>query len=114
MRGAGAAGRALRHARRRHHDAAGAARGAPLSAGPGHPDGASLPPRHTALEDAAALLTGSFLVAWGVVLLHSVRGASGGVAGLAFLLAYVSPVPLGVALVVLNVPFAWLAVRRLG
>jgi uncharacterized membrane-anchored protein YitT (DUF2179 family) len=83
--------------------------------GVGHDAAAGeLPARHTALEDAAALLTGSFLVAWGVVLLHSVRGASGGVAGLAFLVDYLTPVPLGVALVVLNVPFAWLAVRRLG
>ena len=86
----------------------------PGPAGPAATGTDELPPRHSLLEDAAALLTGAFLVAWGVVLLASVRGASGGVAGVAFLLSYVTPVPLGLALVLLNVPFAWLAVRRLG
>ena len=70
----------------------------PGPAGPAATGTDELPPRHSLLEDAAALLTGAFLVAWGVVLLASVRGASGGVAGVAFLLSYVTPVPLGVAL----------------
>ena len=86
----------------------------PVSPSPPSGTAPELPARHSLLEDAAALLTGAFLVSWGVVLLQSVRGASGGVAGLAFLASYLTPVPVGAALVVLNVPFAWLAVRRLG
>jgi uncharacterized membrane-anchored protein YitT (DUF2179 family) len=70
--------------------------------------------RHGRLEDVAALLTGSFLVAWGIVLLRSVGGLSGGVAGVAFLLDYLGVVPVSTAFFVLNLPFYWLAVRRLG
>lgn len=70
--------------------------------------------RHSRLEDGVALVTGSFLVAWGIVLLHSVGGLSGGVAGVAFLLDYLGLVPVSVAFFVLNLPFYWLAVRRLG
>lgn len=71
-------------------------------------------PRHSRAEDLVALVTGSFLVAWGIVLLHSVGGLSGGVAGVAFLLDYLQVAPVSVGFFVLNLPFYWLAVRRLG
>jgi uncharacterized membrane-anchored protein YitT (DUF2179 family) len=81
----------------------------------GRPAPAAVEPvRHGRFEDAAALVIGAFLISWGVVLLHSVNGLSGGVAGAAFLVDYVSDVPLGVAFFLFNLPFYWLAVRRLG
>lgn len=70
--------------------------------------------RHSAVEDAAALVTGAFLVSWGIVLLTSVQAGSGGVAGVAVLVDYLGLAPVGVALFVLNLPFYVLAVRRLG
>lgn len=69
---------------------------------------------HNRVEDVVALVTGSFIVAWGIVPLHSVGGLSGGIAGVAFLLDYLGVVPVSVAYFVLNLPFYWLAVRRLG
>lgn len=70
--------------------------------------------RHRPWEDAVALLTGAFLVAWGIVVLRSVHGASGGIAGVAFLADYLGVAPVSTAFFVLNLPFYVLAVRRLG
>lgn len=72
------------------------------------------PPPHTPLEDAAALVVGSFLLGWALLLLQQAGAVSGGLAGVAFLVAGLSPVPLGAAFFVLNLPFYGLAVRRLG
>lgn len=73
-----------------------------------------VPPPHTPLEDAAALLVGSFLLGWALLLLQQAGAVSGGLAGVAFLVAGLTPVPLGVAFFVLNLPFYGLAVKRLG
>ncbi|WP_211319172.1 YitT family protein [Quadrisphaera granulorum] len=72
------------------------------------------PPPHTPLEDAAALVVGSFLLGWALLLLQQAGAVSGGLAGVAFLVAGLTPVPLGVAFFVLNLPFYGLAVKRLG
>lgn len=76
--------------------------------------GSALPPPHSRAEDAAALVIGAFLLSWGILLLHSVHGLSGGTAGVAFLASYLLPVQVGVAYFILNLPFYWLAVRRVG
>ncbi|TNM69203.1 YitT family protein [Streptomyces sp. NP160] len=72
------------------------------------------PPPHTPLEDAAALVVGSFLLGWALLLLQEAGAVSGGLAGVAFIVAGLGPVPLGVAFFLLNLPFYGLAVRRLG
>lgn len=72
------------------------------------------PPPHTPLEDAAALLVGSFLLGWALLLLQEAGAVSGGLAGVAFLVAGLTPVPLGVAFFLINLPFYGLAVKRLG
>ncbi|MEH3077902.1 MAG: YitT family protein [Quadrisphaera sp.] len=72
------------------------------------------PPPHTPLEDAAALLVGSFLLGWALLLLQEAGAVSGGLAGVAFLVAGLTPVPLGVAFFFINLPFYGLAVKRLG
>lgn len=71
-------------------------------------------PPHSAVEDGAALVVGSFLLAWALLLLQGAHAVSGGLAGVSFLVAALTPVPLGVAFFVINVPFYGLAVRRLG
>ncbi|MGQ7295823.1 YitT family protein [Quadrisphaera sp. KR29] len=75
---------------------------------------APVPPPHTPLEDAAALAVGSFLLGWALLLLQEAGAVSGGLAGVAFLVAGLTPVPLGVAFFLINLPFYGLAVRRLG
>ena len=70
--------------------------------------------RHTFLDDAQALLTGTLFVAFGVVLFKHAGLLSGGMAGLAFLLHYGTGLGFGAWFFLLNVPFYWLAWRRMG
>lgn len=76
----------------------------------------SLPERvpHTTLEDIIALLFGTLVVSFGASLLKQAGALTGGMAGLAFLIHYATGVKFGVAFFVLNLPFYWLAFRRMG
>ncbi|MFI7587950.1 YitT family protein [Spongisporangium articulatum] len=75
---------------------------------------APTPPRHTLLEDAFGLLTGTLLTAFGLTLLHAGGAVTGGTAGLSLLLAYATGFPLTALLVVVGLPFLALGVRRKG
>ena len=70
--------------------------------------------RHTLLEDAQALLTGTLFVALGVALFKQVGMLTGGTVGIAFLLHYASGWPFGLLFFCINLPFYWLAYRRMG
>jgi uncharacterized membrane-anchored protein YitT (DUF2179 family) len=78
------------------------------------PAGSVAPARHRKLEDLQALLTGSLLAAFGVLLLQQSGLVPGGTVGLALLLHYASGLELGLALVLVNTPFYFLAARRMG
>ncbi len=71
-------------------------------------------PHHGLYEDVHALVTGTLLVALGVVLFGQSGLLTGGTAGLAFLLRYTTGVDFGVAFFLVNLPFYVLAWRRLG
>jgi len=77
---------------------------------------AILSPRapHTALEDCIALLLGTLVVSFGASLLKQSGALTGGMAGLAFLIHYATGVKFGVVFFLLNLPFYWLAFRRMG
>ncbi|MBQ1762750.1 MAG: YitT family protein [Aquincola sp.] len=77
---------------------------------------ATLPPaeRHTLLDDAQALLAGTLFVALGLTMYEHAGLITGGVAGAAFLLSYATGWSFGLLFFVLNVPFYWLAWKRLG
>ncbi|MGC4173971.1 YitT family protein [Demequina sp.] len=70
--------------------------------------------KHALWEDAIALVTGAFLVSWGIFLLHQIAGVSGGIAGVALLVNYATGWNLSWVLFVLNLPFLVLAWRQLG
>lgn len=70
--------------------------------------------RHAPWEDAIALVTGAFLLSWGMFLLHEIGGVSGGLAGVSFLITYATGWRLGLVFFVVNLPFYWLAWRRMG
>lgn len=72
------------------------------------------PHRHTALEDIHALLIGSSFIAVGLTLLKAAGLVTGGVAGVALIVSYLSGWPVGVVFFVLNLPFYILAQRTLG
>ena len=76
------------------------------------PAAASVP--HTRTEDAVAVFTGVLLISVGVAFFTSAGLLTGGTAGLAFLLHYATGVGFGKIFFVLNLPFYWLALRKLG
>lgn len=72
------------------------------------------PTPHTTLEDAAAIFTGVLMISVGVALFKQAGLVTGGMAGLAFALHYATGVGFGVWFFVLNLPFYWLAIQKMG
>jgi uncharacterized membrane-anchored protein YitT (DUF2179 family) len=70
--------------------------------------------RHSLFEDMQALITGALFVALGVALFKQAGMLTGGTVGIAFLIHYASGLPFGLLFFALNLPFYWLAYRRLG
>lgn len=73
-----------------------------------------IPYHHSVWEDAGAIVVSSFMLSWGMFLLHTVKAVSGGLAGTAFVITYASGLPLGAVFFVVNVPFYYFAIRRMG
>ena len=70
--------------------------------------------RHTRFEDLQALLTGTLFISLAVLLFSQSGLLTGGTAGLAFLLHYATGVGFGELFFVINLPFYWVAWRRMG
>lgn len=70
--------------------------------------------RHSLLEDAQAIVAGSMLATLGVSLLQAAGLLTGGTAGMAFLLHYATGLSFGVCFFAVNLPFYYLAYKRLG
>jgi uncharacterized membrane-anchored protein YitT (DUF2179 family) len=69
---------------------------------------------HSLQEDAFALVCGTLLVTLGVAMFRDASMVAGGTTGIAFLIHYASRVNFGLALLLLNLPFYWLAWRHMG
>jgi uncharacterized membrane-anchored protein YitT (DUF2179 family) len=76
--------------------------------------GESQPPRHRTVDDAFAFVAGTLMAALGVQLLKSAQLATGGTAGIAFLFHYLSGLPLGAAIFVVNLPFYLFSWKAMG
>lgn len=72
------------------------------------------PARHSAFDDAQALVTGALFVAVGIAMFRAAGLLTGGTAGLAFLAHYATGVPFGAAFFAINLPFYALAMRAMG
>jgi uncharacterized membrane-anchored protein YitT (DUF2179 family) len=70
--------------------------------------------RHTALEDAQAILAGTLLVSLGVALVGKDGLITGGIVGLGVLLHYATGIGFGKLFLVLNLPFYALALKKMG
>lgn len=70
--------------------------------------------RHTWFDDAQALLTGTLLVALGLVLFRHAGFVTGGTVGLAFVAHYATGWPFGALVFAINLPFYALAWVRMG
>ena len=69
---------------------------------------------HRPHEDVMAMLVGTLFVALGVTFYTQAMLLTGSTAGLAFLLQYATGWRFGFWFFVINLPFYWLAVRRMG
>lgn len=69
---------------------------------------------HSTVEDTVALFTGVLLISVGVAFFTSAGLLTGGTAGLAFLLHYATGISFGKLFFALNLPFYWLAWRKMG
>jgi uncharacterized membrane-anchored protein YitT (DUF2179 family) len=72
------------------------------------------PVRHTPFEDAQALVTAALFVALGVAMFAHAGLLTGGTAGVAFLIHYATGWRFGVVFFLINLPFAWFALRAMG
>ena len=77
-----------------------------------HP--AQAPTQHTFFEDVQALVTATLFVALGIGMYGHAGLLTGGTAGIAFLVHYATGWRFGPVFFVLNLPFAWFAVRTMG
>lgn len=71
-------------------------------------------PPHSTVEDVLALLVGTLVISFGANLLKQAGDVTGGMAGLAFVLHYALHWPFGVVFFCLNLPFYYLAFKRMG
>ncbi|MES2609193.1 MAG: YitT family protein [Pseudomonadota bacterium] len=85
----------------------------PAAPSPALPEAAP-PAPHTLTEDAVAIFTGVLLISVGVAFFTSAGLLTGGTAGLAFLAHYATGIGFGKLFFVFNLPFYWLALRKLG
>jgi uncharacterized membrane-anchored protein YitT (DUF2179 family) len=72
------------------------------------------PRRHTYLEDAQGLLTGTGMAATGLVILTHLGLVTGQTAGLALLLSYATGYSFALMFFAVNLPFYWLGFKRIG
>lgn len=71
-------------------------------------------PPHSLVENAAGLLTGSFLASLGLFVLHAGGVGTGGTAGLSLLLARASGWSFALGFLIVSLPFVALAIRGKG
>ncbi|WP_396269208.1 YitT family protein [Ideonella sp.] len=76
--------------------------------------GKLVPQRHSPLDDAQAIVTGTLFVALGLLLFKQAGLMTGGIVGLAFLTHYATGWAFGAVFFALNLPFYLLAWRRMG
>ncbi|BAK77758.1 protein of unknown function [Pseudogulbenkiania sp. NH8B] len=70
--------------------------------------------RHTLFEDVQAIVIGTLFISLGVALFAQAKLLTGGTAGLAFLIHYATPLSFGQVFFVINLPFYYLAIKRMG
>jgi len=75
---------------------------------------ATMPHRHRLYEDLIALPLGTLMISIGIVLFTKATVLTGGAAGLALLLQFATGGDFSVLFFVVNLPFYWLAYRRMG
>ncbi|RZF56723.1 YitT family protein [Acinetobacter halotolerans] len=70
--------------------------------------------QHTKIEDALAMLIGTFILSFAMVLLKQAGIMTGGTAGLSLLIHYITDIQFGILFFLINIPFYYLAYKKMG
>jgi uncharacterized membrane-anchored protein YitT (DUF2179 family) len=70
--------------------------------------------KHSRFDDLQGILTGALVVSIGILFIKNAGLLTGGTVGIAFLIHYASGANFGAMLFLVNLPFYWLAMRRMG
>jgi len=71
-------------------------------------------PPHSVTEDVVAIIAGTLMISFSIALFKHTGILTGGTAGVAFLLHYAFDIDFGLAFFLLNLPFAYLSIKRMG
>ena len=71
-------------------------------------------PQHSLAEDILAIGIGTLFVSFGIAMFKQAGLLTGSTAGLAFLVYYLTALPFGAVFFVINLPFYYLAFKRMG
>jgi uncharacterized membrane-anchored protein YitT (DUF2179 family) len=71
-------------------------------------------PQHSLAEDILAIFIGTLFVSFGLAMYKQAGLLTGSTAGLALLIYYVTKLPFGAVFFAINLPFYYLAFRRMG
>ncbi len=74
----------------------------------------SVAARHSFFDDLQGILTGALVVAIGILFIKQAGLLTGGAVGITFLIHYATGANFGLILFLVNLPFYWLAIRRMG
>lgn len=69
---------------------------------------------HSHIEDALAMIIGTFIISFAMMLMQQAGTLTGGTAGLSLLIHYITDIRFGILFFLINIPFYYLAYKRLG
>ncbi|MDI6747341.1 MAG: YitT family protein [Rhodocyclaceae bacterium] len=72
------------------------------------------PAKHSYFDDIQGILTGALVVAVGLTFIKQAGLLTGGAVGLTFLIHYSTGANFGLTLFLINIPFYWLGIKRMG
>lgn len=70
--------------------------------------------QHSKIEDALAMLIGTFILSFAMVLLKQAGIMTGGTAGLSLLIHYITDIQFGILFFLINIPFYYFAYKKMG
>ncbi|MBP9787904.1 MAG: YitT family protein [Acinetobacter sp.] len=70
--------------------------------------------RHSKIEDGLAMLIGTFILSFAMMLLQQAGIMTGGTAGLSLLIHYITDLKFGILFFLINIPFYYFAYQKMG
>ena len=70
--------------------------------------------QHSKIEDALAMLIGTFILSFAMTLLQQAGIMTGGTAGLSLLIHYITDLKFGILFFLINIPFYYFAYQKMG